>query len=1022
MQEQYQPASVERAAQEYWGKNQSFRAMEDVNREKFYCLSMFPYPSGRLHMGHVRNYTIGDVIARYQRMLGKNVLQPMGFDAFGLPAENAAIKSGVPPAAWTYSNMEYMREQLKQLGLAYDWSRELATCRPDYYRWEQWLFVQLYKKGLVYRRNSIVNWDPVDNTVLANEQVIDGRGWRSGALVEQREIPQWFLKITAYADELLADLKTLDGWPDAVRTMQENWIGRSEGVEIDFRLAGGDGHLTVYTTRPDTLFGVTFISVAAQHPLALAAAERDVKVAKFVEEAKKTGVAEATLETMEKKGVPLGIDVIHPLTGEKVPVWAANFVLMGYGSGAVMAVPAHDQRDFELARAYGLPIKQVIAPTPSPLAPLPEGEGEKSGAPVVHHPSPSGRGVGGEGKSPLPSELKEFARQLRREQTDVEQLFWYLLRDRRFSDFKFRRQHPLAPYVLDFYCAEIGLAIELDGGQHNQGAVVKRDQKRTAFLKEHGIEVLRFWNDEVLRNTEAVLEALWDAVQVRGLPSPPTPLPAEEGSEATDVAFPSPHAHLDPAHAGAGRPAFAVALSPPAGAGRGEEAPDIDGCAFVEHGICVNSGEFDGLHFQQAFDGIADKLLKLGQGRRRVNYRLRDWGVSRQRYWGCPIPIIYCKTCDAQPVPEEQLPVVLPEGLMPDGAASPLTKTPSFYECVCPKCGAPARRETDTFDTFFESSWYFARYACPDSDNAMLDPRAAYWLPVDQYVGGVEHAILHLLYARFFYKLMRDCGLPVSGDEPFTRLLTQGMVLMDGTKMSKSKGNTVDPEEILKSHGADAVRLFMMFTAPPEQSLEWSEAGIDGASRFLKRLWRLVYEHVAAAPAPALDKAALTGAQKDRRRKLHQTLQKFGDDFGRRYSYNTAIAAAMELVNALYKFDDRSPNGRAVLQEALDGLVACLAPIVPHVTHELWRELGHKGAVIDAPWPRPDAIALIADSITLAVQVNGKLRGQIQVPTGASQQQIIETALADAGVRRFTDGQPLKKQIVVPGKLVSFVV
>jgi leucyl-tRNA synthetase len=819
MQEQYQPAEIERAAQSYWEKGQCFRALEDQSKEKFYCLSMFPYPSGRLHMGHVRNYTIGDVIARYQRMLGKNVLQPMGFDAFGLPAENAAIKSGVPPAAWTYSNMEYMREQLKQLGLAYDWSRELATCRPDYYRWEQWLFIQLYKKGLVYRRNSIVNWDPVDNTVLANEQVIDGRGWRSGALVEQREIPQWFLKITAYADELLADLKALDGWPDAVRTMQQNWIGRSEGVEIDFKLENETGHLTVYTTRPDTLFGVTFISVAAQHPLALAAAEGDAKVAKFVEEAKKTGVAEATLETMEKKGVPLGIDAVHPLTGEKVPVWAANFVLMGYGSGAVMAVPAHDQRDFEFARAYGLPIKAVIASVDQPSS-----------------------------------------------------------------------------------------------------------------------------------------------------------------------------------------------------------APDIAEAAFTEPGVCINSNEFDGLDFQQAFDAIAGKLVTMQQGRKRVNYRLRDWGVSRQRYWGCPIPIIYCKTCDAQPVPEEQLPVVLPEGLMPDGAASPLTKTPSFYECACPKCGAPARRETDTFDTFFESSWYFARYACPDSDKAMLDQRAAYWLPVDQYVGGVEHAILHLLYARFFYKLMRDCGLPVAGDEPFTRLLTQGMVLMDGTKMSKSKGNTVDPEEILKSHGADAVRLFMMFAAPPEQSLEWNDAGIDGASRFLKRLWRLVYEHVAAGPVTALDKAALTSAQKELRRKLHQTLQKFGDDVGRRYSYNTAIAAAMELVNALYKFDDRSPNGRAVLREALDGLVACLAPIVPHVTHELWRELGHAGAVIDAPWPRPDADALIADSITLAVQVNGKLRGQIQVPTGASQQQIIETALADAGVRRFTDGQLLKKQIVVPGKLVSFVV
>ncbi|TXH04357.1 MAG: leucine--tRNA ligase [Nevskiaceae bacterium] len=817
MQEQYQPNYVEHAAQAFWESNQSFRTVEASSRQKFYCLSMFPYPSGRLHMGHVRNYTIGDVIARYQRMQGKNVLQPMGFDAFGLPAENAAIKSGVPPAQWTYANMDYMRGQLQQLGLAYDWTRELATCRPDYYRWEQWLFVQLLKKGLVYRRNSVVNWDPVDQTVLANEQVIDGRGWRSGALVEQREIPQWFLKITAYADELLADLKKLDGWPEAVRTMQENWIGRSEGLEIDFPLADGSGHLTVYTTRPDTLCGVTFVSVAAQHPLALAAAQRDSKVAAFVDEAKKTGVAEATLETMEKKGVPLGIEVIHPLTGEKVPVWAANFVLMGYGSGAVMAVPAHDQRDWEFAKAYGLPIKVVIAPA-------------------------------------------------------------------------------------------------------------------------------------------------------------------------------------------------------------GQPAPDVSAAAYTEHGVCISSGEFDGLDFDKAFAAIAARLKAQERGRKRVNYRLRDWGVSRQRYWGCPIPVVYCKTCDAVPVPEEQLPVVLPEGLMPDGAASPLTRTPSFYECACPKCGAPARRETDTFDTFFESSWYFARYACPDQDQAMLDERARYWLPVDQYVGGIEHAILHLLYSRFFHKLMRDCGLPVSGDEPFTRLLTQGMVLKDGAKMSKSKGNTVDPESILQSHGADAVRLFMMFTAPPEQSLEWSDAGIDGAARFLKRLWRLVYEHVQAGPAPAIDKAALTAAQKDVRRKLHQTLQKFGDDMGRRYSYNTAVAAAMELVNALYKFEDRTPNARAVMQEALDGLVAVLSPIVPHICHELWRELGHSQAVIDAPWPQVDAGALVADSITLAVQVNGKLRGQIQVPTSATQEQIVEAALADEGVRRFTDGQVIKKKIVVPGKLVSFVV
>jgi leucyl-tRNA synthetase len=826
MQDQYSPQDVEQSAQAFWEQRQSFRAVEDPKREKFYCLSMFPYPSGRLHMGHVRNYTIGDVIARYQRMRGKNVMQPMGFDAFGLPAENAAMKSGVPPAQWTYANMDYMRGQLRQLGLAYDWSRELATCRPEYYRWEQWLFIQLYKKGLVYRKNSIVNWDPVDHTVLANEQVIDGRGWRSGALVEQREIPQWFLKITAYADELLAELKNLDGWPDAVRTMQENWIGRSEGVEIDFKLADGDGHLTVYTTRPDTLFGVTYVAVAAQHPLALVAAQRDARVAAFVEEAKQAGVAEATLETMEKRGIALGVDVIHPLTGEKIPVWAANFVLMGYGSGAVMAVPAHDQRDWEFARAYGLSIRQVIVTA-----------------------------------SAVP-------------------------------------------------------------------------------------------------------------------PSPPAPLPGEEGSEG----------------------------------------------AFTEHGVCINSGGFNGLNFEQAFAAIADTLAKKGQGRRRVNFRLRDWGVSRQRYWGCPIPIIYCKVCDAQPVPEEQLPVVLPEGLMPDGAASPLTKTPSFYECTCPKCGQPARRETDTFDTFFESSWYFARYACPDNGKAMLDERANYWLPVDQYVGGIEHAILHLLYARFFYKLMRDCGLPVPANEPFTRLLTQGMVLKDGAKMSKSKGNTVDPEEILKSHGADAVRLFMMFTAPPDQSLEWNDAGIDGAMRFLKRVWKLVLDHVASGPTPALDKAALTPAQKDLRRKLHQTVQKFGDDIGRRYAYNTAVAAAMELVNALYKFDDASANGRAIRQEALVALVAALAPITPHICHELWQALGHSTPVIDAPWPECDASALLADTLSLVVQINGKLRSNIQVPAGAGNDEILSAVMADEIVQKFIAGQVVKKKIVVPGKLVNLVV
>ena len=859
---EYRPAETEREAQSWWAANDSFRAVEDAAREKFYCLSMFPYPSGKLHMGHVRNYTISDVIARYQRMRGKAVLHPMGFDAFGLPAENAAIKSGVPPAEWTYSNMDYMKRQLGQLGFAFDWSREIATCRPDYYRWEQWLFLQLLKKGLVYRKDSVVNWDPVDNTVLANEQVIDGRGWRSGALVEQRQIPQWFLKITAYADQLVDDLKTLDGWPEPVRTMQENWIGRSEGVEIDFALADGSGDkLTVYTTRPDTLFGVSFISVAAQHPLALAAAQRDAKVAAFVEEAKQSGVAEAALATQEKKGVALGIDVIHPLTGEKVPVWAANFVLMGYGTGAVMAVPAHDQRDWEFAGAYGLPKKVVIA-------------------------------------------------------------------------------------------------------------------------------------------------------TAQGL-------------------------------------------------------PDIAAAAYTEHGRLVNSGAFDGQDFDAAFDGIATALEQKSAGRRRTNYRLRDWGVSRQRYWGCPIPIVYCADCGAVPVPDDQLPVVLPENLKPDGAASPLTKTPSFYECACPSCGKPARRETDTFDTFFESSWYYARYACPDQSGAMLDERAKYWLPVDQYVGGIEHAVLHLLYARFFHKLMRDCGLPVSGDEPFTRLLCQGMVVAgtyyrelpggkkdwinpadvdvqtdergapvsatlraDGQpvviggreKMSKSKNNGVDPETIINSHGADAVRLFMMFTSPPEQSLEWSDAGIDGAARFLKRLWRMVSEHVAAGAAPALDAAALGAAQKDLRRKTHQTIAKFGDDVGRRYQFNTAIAAAMELVNALQRFDGSGGQDRAVRHEALNALVACLAPITPHISHTLWTALGNAGAVIDARWPEAEAAALASDAIKLVVQVNGKLRGQIEVPVGTANEAILAAAKADEQVAKFLAGATIKKEIVVPGKLVSLVI
>jgi leucyl-tRNA synthetase len=855
----YDPSAIELAAQAYWAEYDAFRVIEDPAREKFYCLSMFPYPSGRLHMGHVRNYTIGDVMSRYQRMKGKNVMQPMGFDAFGLPAENAAIKSNVAPAAWTYDNMAYMRTQLDALGLGFDWSRSFATCDPAYYRWEQWLFVQLFKKGLVYRKNSVVNWDPVDHTVLANEQVIDGRGWRSGAIVEQREIPQWFLRITDYADELVDCLDDLPGWPDAVKAQQANWIGRSKGLEIDFSLADGSGALTVYTTRPDTLMGVTFVSVAAQHPLALAAAEHDPKVAAFVDDCRKTGTAEATLATQEKKGVPLGVSVTHPLTGEAVPVWAANFVLMGYGTGCVMAVPAHDERDWEFAGAYGLPKKVVIA-------------------------------------------------------------------------------------------AEPGVA------------------------------------------------------------------------------------------------------------------PDISSDAFTDHGVLINSDRFDGLDFDAAFSAIKDVLEGQGQGRERINYRLRDWGVSRQRYWGCPIPIIYCDTCGDVPVPEEQLPVVLPEDLKPDGAASPLTRAPNFYEVNCPSCGKAARRETDTFDTFFESSWYFARFACADQHEAMLDERAKYWLPVDQYIGGIEHAVLHLLYARFFHKLMRDVGLPVSGDEPFTRLLCQGMVIAgtyyreeaggnktwinpadvelktdergapisavlkaDGQpviiggreKMSKSKNNGVDPETMVTRYGADAVRLFMMFTAPPEQSLEWNDAGIEGAARFLKRLWTFA---TGLVEAPALDAAALNPAQKDLRRKVHETLAKLDDDYGRRQTYNTAVAACMELLNALMKgAEGADGQTAAVLREGAEALVLGLSPIVPHICHALWQQLGHADAVLDATWPKADPAALVSDTVSLVVQVNGKLRGQIDVAKDASQDVILAAAMADSNVQKFLTGE-IRKKIVVPGRLVNLVV
>jgi len=812
----YSPDQVEKKAREYWDNARCFEVGEDPDKEKFYCLTMFPYPSGQLHMGHVRVFTISDVIARYQRMQGKHVLQPMGWDAFGMPAENAAIKRGVPPAEWTYKNIDYMRGQLKRLGYGYDWTREVTTCRPEYYRWEQWLFTRMFEKGLVYRKNAVVNWDPVDQTVLANEQVIDGRGWRSDALVERREIPQWFMKITAYADELLAQLDKMDGWPDPVKTMQRNWIGRSEGIELAFAVAADEKPLTVFTTRPDTLMGVTYMAVAAEHPLAQKAAAGNPKIAAFVEDCKKVQAAEATLETMEKKGMPLGIAAIHPVSGEEVPLWVANFVLMGYGTGAVMAVPGHDERDWEFASKHGLPIRQVVEPS--------------------------------------------------------------------------------------------------------------------------------------------------------------------DGSKI-----------------------------------------DINDGPYMEYGRVVNSGFIDGMNYEQAFDAIAEKFAAQGRGQRKVNYRLRDWGVSRQRYWGAPIPIVYCDDCDAVPVPEEQLPVVLPEDVEFTGVGSPLKEMPEFYETDCPNCGKPARRETDTFDTFVESSWYFARYASPDSQESMLDDREAYWLPVDQYTGGVEHAILHLLYARFFQKVMRDFGLS-DVDEPFTNLLTQGMVLKDGAKMSKAKGNTVDPQELIDKFGADTVRLFMMFAAPPEQALEWSDDGVQGASRFLKRFWNAAQKHAAQGSVAGLDESSLNDVQRSLRRKTHQTIAKVSDDIGRRYTFNTAIAASMELLNATNRFDDTSPSGLAVVREALEAIVLMLSPIVPHICHELWHVLGHESAAIDQRWPAFDESALEQDMVEIVVQVNGKLRGRISVAAGADNDAVSALALADENVRRFVADKTIRKTIVVPGRLVNVVV
>ncbi len=830
----YQPALIEPSLQERWASEKTFKAIEDPEREKFYCLSMFPYPSGKLHMGHVRNYTIGDVISRYQRMQGKNVLQPMGWDAFGLPAENAAMNNNVPPARWTYENIKYMRRQLQQLGFAYDWDRELATCHPDYYRWEQWFFTRLYEKGLVYKKTAAVNWDPVDQTVLANEQVIDGKGWRSGAVVEKREIPQWFLRITAYSQELLDDLEKLPGWPEAVRTMQANWIGKSEGVEIAFPYEHDkDKALKVFTTRADTLMGATYCAVAAEHPLATEAAKDNSNLQAFVDECKKGAVMEAELATQEKKGMPTGFMVIHPLTNEPIPVWVANYVLMAYGEGAVMAVPAHDERDFEFALANKLPIKQVI-----------------------------------------------------------ENSIW--------------RSHSNDPSVkLDDY-----MYYSFDETQWK-----------------------KWYSDK-------------------------------------------------------------------------------------EAGLCINSGKYDDLNYEEAVDAIAADLDKKNLGKKVVQWRLRDWGISRQRYWGCPIPMLYDKEGNTHAA--TKFPVTLPEDVALEDAGSPLKKMDKFINTTLPD-GSPATRETDTFDTFFESSWYFARYCCRDNNEAMLDERADYWLPVDQYVGGIEHAVLHLLYARFFHKLMRDEGL-LKSDEPFTNLLTQGMVLKDGAKMSKSKGNTVDPQALIDQYGADTVRLFTMFASPPEQSLEWSDAGVEGAYRFLKRLWKLAYDHVQKGQTAKLDQTKLTDAERNLRRKIHSTILKVNDDIGRRYTFNTAIAAVMEMINAMTQSDNDSDNGRAILQEGLETAVLLLSPIVPHITNEIWHALGYEELIVDAAWPKADQAALEQDEIQLIVQVNGKLRGRVRVPVEATDELIQEQALADENVGRFVEGKTIRKVIIVPGKLVNIVV
>lgn len=818
MQDTYNPQLIEQESQHYWEKNQCFKATEDPNKEKFFCLCMFPYPSGKLHMGHVRNYTIGDVIARYQRMLGKNVLQPIGWDAFGLPAENAAIQNKIAPARWTYPNIADMRNQFKALGFGYDWQREITTCKPEYYRWEQWFFTKLYAKGLIYKKEAMVNWDPVDQTILANEQVVNGRGWRSGALVERREIAQWFLKITAYADQLLNDLEHLEKWPQEVRTMQRNWIGRSEGVAICFDVVDHpDRHLEIFTTRPDTLMGATYLALAPQHPLVEQAATQNPQLQEFLIECHNLPVAEAAIATMEKKGMNTGLLAIHPLTGKKIPIWVANFVVMDYGTGAVMSVPAHDQRDFEFAKKYDLPLVQVI--------------------------------------------------------------------------------------------------------------------------------------------------------------------------QATDL---SSH--------------------------------DYQKSAFTEPGLLIHSGPFDGLSSEKAFNVIAEQLTQMQKGRKIINYRLRDWSISRQRYWGTPIPIINCRHCGAVPVPEQDLPVILPEDVEFTGATSPLRTMPSFYQTKCPQCGEAAERETDTFDTFVESSWYYARFSCPDQNQAMLDKRADYWTPVDQYVGGIEHAVMHLLYARFFHKLMRDEGL-LHSDEPFTQLLTQGMVLKDGAKMSKSKGNTVDPQEMLNKYGADTARLFSMFAAPPDQSLEWSDSGVEGAHRFLRRLWSFAFTHHAwIKTAQQNTDRPLTTQQQNVRRSIHEILRQAQFDFAR-HQFNTVVSGSMKLLNLLQETaTELTPDSQPVILEGFSILLRLLAPITPHIIHTLWRECGFSGDVIDAPWPHADTQALQMDTLELVVQVNGKLRGHISVAADATEEAIKTSALQDANVQRNLEGKAVKKIIIVPKRLVNIVI